>query len=487
MPIPSLPLEILNHVVDELVHSDSPSSTDPVPEIIKTLLALSLVSRAFIPQSRFHLFSVISLYQNGVTDFLQLLESPWCTIPLANTREFVVSTNLVVEGEREDEALKTLDRLLTWRRSRSESESTTGTSQQPRDLSLSDIFPNLKKLSLNWIGWDTLSSQARETLHQGFRSVEQISLWNVEMHFEKEFHAFLMSFPVLSSLDFDGCVIYESKSEGCENRTGDLPLERDIVDDTSNTLRQRRPAVQSIKLLNLSDRQVSLLRALHFCQGSLRVLHCHFVNYSDARVSCTKAIGELVSVANDTLEEFTLEVQAAGLLREGFDLGMHSVTYSLHSYRLPQASRKRYSLFVFPDRRLAQIDLSKASKLKHLALNYDDVDATPFLERLSSRAIPQSPPSLKIISLMRYLPVDTLALDNLLQRPTFSSLSEIRYSVVTGFCESDVQGQPPDTVWYEQASVGSPAYLNMKKNVENTMKQMPKCRDRGILRPHKVY
>lgn len=322
MPIPSLPLEILNHVVDELVHSHSPSSTDPVPKIIKTLLALSLVSRAFIPQSRSHLFSVISLYQNGVTDFLHLLESPWCTIPLANTREFVVSTNLVVEGEGEDEALKTLDRLLTWRRSQSGPDS-PGASQQPRDLSLSDIFPNLKKLSLNWIGWDTLSSQARETLHQGFQSVEQISLWNVEMQFTKEFQDFLLSFSVLSSLDLDGCVIYESKSEGhYEDRTGNLPLG---IHNVADILLRRGPVVQSIKLSNLSDRQVSLLRALHSCQGSLRVLHCHFINYSDARISCTKAIGELVSVANDTLEEFTLEVQAAGLLRDGFDLGVYSL------------------------------------------------------------------------------------------------------------------------------------------------------------------
>ncbi|KIK56608.1 hypothetical protein GYMLUDRAFT_263545 [Collybiopsis luxurians FD-317 M1] len=468
MTIPALPTEILNLIIDEC-HSQSSGADDRA--LTSALLGtLSLVSRAFVPQTRSYLFSEIAMYQIDVPAFLDLLESPFCTIYLANTQGFVLSTNWYVASEPHNQRQQrspALDRLLTWEFNLPSGTATqTTTTSSEKTITLPKIMPNLKKLGLHWIGWDTLSLAARERLHWGFQSVEELSLWNTTMRTQGEFMELLKSLPALQSLFLDGCVIYTSQRKAA--------LENVELGGEEPTLLN----LQRINIMNISNRNVLLLEALGQ-SARTRVLECHFMNYSDAEISCTTAVGNLVSTTSALLEKFSVQVQASAALRDGFDLG----TY----FRYPESIFIPFKLFSLPaDERLAQIDLSKCPNLKHLALRYEDVDVTPFLERLSGSSFQpdttSSTPSLKTI-FFKHLARHWTQLDDVLQRSYFSSLSEIKYPVVVTYGYDDAE------TWIEGRATKFKKHLirEMKQSVERTFDLLPKCKERGILRPMEEY
>jgi hypothetical protein len=65
---PRLPNEIQDHILDFL-HNSKP-----------TLKACALVCRAWVPTSRYHLFSKIQMPEREANAFAELFESPNCTI-----------------------------------------------------------------------------------------------------------------------------------------------------------------------------------------------------------------------------------------------------------------------------------------------------------------------------------------------------------------------------------------------------------------------
>ncbi|KAK0475616.1 hypothetical protein EDD18DRAFT_1056690, partial [Armillaria luteobubalina] len=114
-----LPVELYNLIIDHL-HDSKPS-----------LLACSLVCRAWVPECRFHLFYKVILGPDTADPFSQLLESPHATIASAHTSELYVAQNSV-RSEHELLLLENLGIL----------------SRCP-----ADVFGHVKKLSVTRVGW----------------------------------------------------------------------------------------------------------------------------------------------------------------------------------------------------------------------------------------------------------------------------------------------------------------------------------------------
>ncbi|THU90316.1 hypothetical protein K435DRAFT_760456 [Dendrothele bispora CBS 962.96] len=280
---PELQPEILNLIIDEL-HSFRPD-----------LKTCALVCRGWVSQSRSHLFSRIHLYQNNVFPFLALCASPHSTIPLARISDFTIATNLCVEGEPEDKQLQdspAFDQLLTWR--------------SPHDgKSIADVFRHLQTLSLDWIGWRTLSETARSVLHSAFQTVTELRMWNVVFETGDEFLEFLSSMICLETLCLDGVGL---RAPGQAST-----MESNVFSSHFHT----------IDLKNLSpDHSGRVIRAITPCP-SLKNLSVHVCNFDDMSADCSMAVGNLLVSAGPSLESFGFYVQAAGMLKGDVDLGKH--------------------------------------------------------------------------------------------------------------------------------------------------------------------
>jgi len=277
----SLPFatELVNLVIDQLC--DSPAD----------LKACALTSRDWIPQSRLHLFTRIHLYQNNVDPFLTLCASPYSTLPLARIRSLCVATNLMVDGEPEDKKLQNcpaFDQLLTWQSSDGKSVADT-------------VFSNLQKLELNWIGWHTLSKAARLTLYSGFQYVTELKMWNTVFESGDEYLEFVTSLTALEQLCLDGVFI---RAPIQDLRSLNLPV-----------------SFHTLSIQNICSR---LTPVIHIMTPSptLKNFCGHVCNFQDMTADCAEAVGALLASAGPCLEEFTFRVQAAGMLKEGMDLGM---------------------------------------------------------------------------------------------------------------------------------------------------------------------
>ncbi|KDQ06693.1 hypothetical protein BOTBODRAFT_192907 [Botryobasidium botryosum FD-172 SS1] len=419
-----LPSELISLIIDHL-HDDKP-----------TLKTCALVGREWVAPSRFHLLRSIHLYQDGVDEFLSLCDSPVSTIQRANIYSFRISTNRCVDGTPEDQRLwhsPALDELLTWRSS-------------DEQRTLATVLSQLRILTLDWIGWWTLSRSAKENFAK-FEFLRELKTWNVEFESLVQFSALLGSFPKLEVLTINGGGFW--RQEGISDFEG------------PSVAIALPPRLHTISLESLNDHSVAVIEALLPCP-SLRIFHFRVINFSDFGVACGAAIGKLLASTGTSLEVFSAQVQAAGPLNDGIDM----------------------------DARFQLIDFTKNTRLQRIRLDIEeDEHVLPFLQRLTNTTIHFKPftPALQSLEIkyLARLSIDWETLDVLLQHPYFSALSEIKYTVVASFGKTDVVGQPGD--WFEKANEGSDAHRTMLKNIEEFGARLPLCRARGILRPEECY
>ncbi|KAF9566522.1 hypothetical protein CPC08DRAFT_100091 [Agrocybe pediades] len=81
--MPFLPQETLEHIIDYL-HDDR-----------RTLLTCSLVASKFLPASRYHLFSEVTLVATRLCGFFELLDPPWSSIPNAVSRIVITGSDSI--------------------------------------------------------------------------------------------------------------------------------------------------------------------------------------------------------------------------------------------------------------------------------------------------------------------------------------------------------------------------------------------------------
>ncbi|KAF5370285.1 hypothetical protein D9758_006914 [Tetrapyrgos nigripes] len=424
-----LPIELINLIIDQL-HDSRPD-----------LKTCALVHRDWLPQSRYHLFHDIELYQNGVAPFLELCSSPYSTLPLAHVQTFGLATNLVVEGEPEDKTMHNcpaLDQLLTWQSPETE-----------RKLITELVFEHLRALSLSGIGWWTLSDNAKAALHGGFTSLTELKLWNVVFGFEDEFVELLGALHGLQKLRLDGVVLRRRSA-------GDIDV---------NERKNLPQSLHAIDMLDLSEKSPRIIELMTSCP-SLKSFSGHIANFSDITTECAQAITKLLESAGSSLENFSFEVQAAGMLKYDMDL----------------------------DAVLQHIDLTTNANLQSIHLRIDDSSyLLPFLRRLTNSS---NTPSLKKLHIPNFLSgssgfsrdstdPELEVVDKLLQHPYFSSLEEFRCQVCVLFGLEDVKGQPERT--YDRPNEGSQPLADMASKIDELKSGLPNLNKRGALKVDEYF
>ncbi|THU90327.1 hypothetical protein K435DRAFT_676238, partial [Dendrothele bispora CBS 962.96] len=284
-PCPELHPEIVDLIIDEL-YGFRPD-----------LKTCALVCRSWVSRSRFHLFSTICLSnrQNKASLFLALCASPHSTIPLARISNVTITTNQFDGVEYKDKQLQDpalFNQVLTWR--------------SPHDgKSIADVFRHLKTLSLDWIGWRSLSQTAKSMLHLAFQPVTELKLRGIVFKTGDEFLEFLSSLICLEKLCLDYVVLY-------------APVQSSTM--RSNVFPSR---FHTINLKNLSPvHSGQVIRAITPCH-SLKNLSIHVIFFRDMNAKNSMAIGDLLVSAGPSLESFEFCVKVIGILEEGVNLGEH--------------------------------------------------------------------------------------------------------------------------------------------------------------------
>ncbi|KAK0239339.1 hypothetical protein EDD85DRAFT_906210, partial [Armillaria nabsnona] len=264
-----LPAELCNLIIDHL-HDSKPS-----------LLACSLVCRAWIPECRFHLFHNLRLCRDTADTFFQLFESPHATLASAYIRELDVAQNTVIRGGSLEGDLfegQAFQGVLT---------------RCP-----AHVFEHVQKLSVTWVGWWTLNGSERLSIGHIFKNVTELALWTVAFQTEEELQALVASFPGLEVLSLRAIRFRINDSE--EDHSHALPVN-----------------LHTISFNDVSNPRV--IRSLIPCP-SLRVFKCHYVNFVDFKPALTEEFGQLLSSAGERFEDFGFTIQAAACLNNGVDL-----------------------------------------------------------------------------------------------------------------------------------------------------------------------
>ncbi len=180
-----LPAELCNLIIDHL-HDSKPS-----------LLACSLVCRAWIPECRFHLFHNLRLCRDTADSFFQLFKSPHATLASAHIRELDVTQNTVIRGgSLEGDLLEGLafQGVLT---------------RCP-----ADVFEHVQKLSVTRVGWWTLNGSERPSIGHTFKNVTELALWTVVFQKDEELQALVASFTSTGSLVLAGYTVPDQRFGG---------------------------------------------------------------------------------------------------------------------------------------------------------------------------------------------------------------------------------------------------------------------------------
>ncbi|KAK0443111.1 uncharacterized protein EV420DRAFT_1726542 [Desarmillaria tabescens] len=269
-----LPTELCNLVIDHL-HDSKPS-----------LLACSLVCRARVPESRFHLFHKVRLFRD--TDlFFQLLESPHATLASAHIHELDVAQNAVtMNGNLENLDGELLDRQIF---------------QGVLARCPANVFEHVRKLSVTWVGWWILGDAERLSIGHRFQNVIELALWMVVFQEDEEFPALIASFPALEVLSLQ-TIRFRVK---------------DLEEEHSHTEHTLPANLHTISINDVSNPHV--IRSLIPCP-SLRVFKCHYVNFGDFEPILAKEFGQLLLSAGERFEDFRFTIQAAAMLNDGVDL-----------------------------------------------------------------------------------------------------------------------------------------------------------------------
>ncbi|KAK0188461.1 hypothetical protein F5146DRAFT_1055347 [Armillaria mellea] len=303
-----LPVELCNLILDHL-HDSKPS-----------LFACSLVCRAWIPECRFHLFHNLRLCRDTAGTFFQLFESRHATLASAHIRELDVAQNTVIRGRSLEGDL--VEGLVF---------------QGVLTRCPADVFEHVRKLSVTWVGWWTLTGTERLSIGDIFKNVTELALWMVAFQMDEEFQALVASFPALEVLSLRAIRFRINGSE----------------EDRSNVEHTLPVNLHTISLNDVSNPRV--IRSLIPCP-SLRVFKCHYVNFADFKPAMAEEFGQLLSSAGGRFEDFGFTIQAAACLSGGVDL----------------------------DARFKLVDLARASNFRRIQLRIEDNQyLLPFLMRLT--------------------------------------------------------------------------------------------------------
>lgn len=171
-----LPLELTNMIIDHL-HDTNDDSTR------RALEACALVCRAWVSESRFHLFRKVWLSPTRVAGFLAMLVHAHGTIPLRFIRHLHMRP-VDRRAWREDISL---EQLLAW--------------TAPGGWTLEGALTRLSKLTLHFVHWCKLGVPTRQLLLASFRGVTFLDL--VVHRFPKDttLTRVLRSFPALRDLE----------------------------------------------------------------------------------------------------------------------------------------------------------------------------------------------------------------------------------------------------------------------------------------------
>ncbi|KAK7049334.1 hypothetical protein VNI00_005935 [Paramarasmius palmivorus] len=435
---PPLPPEIIHQILQDLSDSSGLFSKT-------NLNQCALVCRAWLPKARSLVFHTIAINPGpmkfaSIRSFLRLCNSPLETLSQSGVQTLRVSQYLVDNHKQGNQCY--LERLLNWR-------SCDG------KRTIRTILPNLKRLSLMFIDWRTISEEGMKVLLEGFKSVAELELYQVNFDSYDEFTSLLHSMPLLHSLDMTGC-------------GGPSPIKRPPVSD--------RPLgnLKNVSIRCLKD--TKLLRAL-VPSPNLRVFRCYQPPYaSDGEVFEASDVNGLLESASSSLEEFVFE---AGYTTFGLTtLGeYHPFAYRFHAYHMPQ------------DRYLDELDLTKYPSLRLVDLTIMTPRLVDILDRLARPSNNHHRSRLKVLRLPylnSIVDLDWTRLDQILQRPYFSELTTIECSFCCIFSPDDVVNQPR-AIQYDAPDPDSFAEYELQARLSRFRQQLPMCDQRGILDPQVDY
>ncbi|KAK7022954.1 hypothetical protein VNI00_016844 [Paramarasmius palmivorus] len=317
--------------------------------------------------------------------------------------------------------------LLTWRSSDGK-------------RTLATVLCKVSTLSLSYIGYWTLDDEAKKMLLEGFQSVKEFKLYVAGFDTYNELWPLITSFRNLESLVLGPIqpVKNESRLESFE-------------------LIEKRPLSSSLQSISLVGAQKpEVIQWLTPCH-TLRSFHCFFYNITrDFTPESATAIGQLLSSAGGSLEEFFCTIQVA------------------------EPSRNQG--IVLDERFHSHIDLTRNTNLRTIKLQIgDSMFQLPFLENLT-QGNTGSEPHLQtlVIQNLSELDLDWERLDTLLQHPVFSRLQEIRVHIAATYAFSDISGLSQSLI--RNTNVDSEAARNMKEKMAEFRKKLPKTNNRGILK-----
>ncbi|KAF9264489.1 hypothetical protein L218DRAFT_223845 [Marasmius fiardii PR-910] len=315
------------------------------------LASCALVCRSWVPISRSILLNHIDI-STTVEPFLKLLENPLQTVSIAHVESLTVSHSRY--------APTLFNRLLTWRSS-------------DGHRTLSSILPYLKCLTLNRVGWWTLSGEAKENLLKEFLTIKHIKLTMTAFDTYDDFLPLINSFPLLEELDLDTVrpALHWEPSVPLDPESVSLP-----------------PNLHRISLKQIDDWQ--MIDFLAPCP-KLEVLNCRFLNFDTVSPECTSAICRMLRSSGESLLWFGFEIEG-------------------YQHRPMDNSRDGTTL-----------DLSKNSNLGYLYLSPYHI-----LPTLKSFTRCLDPPQFLSLCLPRFQELDWESIDYLLSRElAFQGLREI--------------------------------------------------------------
>uniref|UniRef100_A0A0W0G6W6 Uncharacterized protein n=1 Tax=Moniliophthora roreri TaxID=221103 RepID=A0A0W0G6W6_MONRR len=425
--MPSLPPELIPLILAEF------------PEDSEFLRQCALVCRSWAYVSRPISFRTLKVTGNHLytvhrasRTFIQLCASPFETFSKSNvhTLEFCEWPRYVDDPAGQH---LVMNELLEWR-------SFDGTK------TFSSLFPVTKRLSfMGNISWKSLSRVASKVLHEEFRTVTELRLEYICIGVE-DFLSLTHSFPSLQSLE--------------------LRFLRQISTTVSETytpvIERPHPTLERIILDNVAN--VDFIKSLHGAPH-LKVLHL-----------------EGLTLFRHLVESHELQLCITQL--------MHSARSTLEEFR----SRFYFENPTEIDNFLAWLDLTKLCKLRRIDLDFDLFTEDPafplsfcdFFDKLStsSDTVSSNLEVLSIPSLPKHIQcMDFQNFDEILQRPYFSSLRELKCTFTCDFTRKDAAKQiKHGGRQYFRPDEDSAAELDLRERIRDfKATYLPKCEARGII------
>lgn len=159
-----IPLELIDNIMDHL-HDDK-----------HTLTRSSLVCRAWLPSTRYHLFRSVFLQSHTAGRFLALVDSPHCTILnfVRNLRIDEGAGRFVYDSKWVNNAIPVLARLFA-----------------------------VESLEIWHWSWENLGANEKAIFLSGFKQVKALDLSNVHLKTFEQALELLSAFPALEKLSLE--------------------------------------------------------------------------------------------------------------------------------------------------------------------------------------------------------------------------------------------------------------------------------------------